>query len=239
MTFVVTDEGGRVRGHRRSAAAALERHEQAPLERIAVHTGEVGTSRWDTSCRCQPRPAARVVARRDTSWCLNRPSGASSCVTWASTGSVTFAARPGLRASGRRRRSSPPLRSLDRIPNNLPIELTSFVGRDAELAAVDELLGRERLVTITGSGGSARPASPPTPRRRAIAGRRRVVDRAPGGQRPADRGRTSSRPASACSSIRSAGRCDRLPSTCATAGSSCVSTTASTSSTLPPRRSRR
>ena len=49
-----------------------------------------------------------------------------------------------------------PLRSLDRIANNLPVELTTFVGREAELAVVDELLGRERLVTITGSGGSGK-----------------------------------------------------------------------------------
>jgi predicted ATPase/DNA-binding CsgD family transcriptional regulator len=48
------------------------------------------------------------------------------------------------------------VRSLDRIANNLPVELTTFIGREAELAAVDELLGRERLVTITGSGGSGK-----------------------------------------------------------------------------------
>ena len=36
---------------------------------------------------------------------------------------------------------------------NLPAELTSFVGRDADLAQVDELLAGSRLLTLTGVGG--------------------------------------------------------------------------------------
>jgi predicted ATPase/DNA-binding CsgD family transcriptional regulator len=47
----------------------------------------------------------------------------------------------------------PPLRSLDVLANNLPVQVTSFVGRRRELAVVDELVGRGRLVTLTGSGG--------------------------------------------------------------------------------------
>ncbi|WP_051939837.1 LuxR C-terminal-related transcriptional regulator [Phaeacidiphilus oryzae] len=35
----------------------------------------------------------------------------------------------------------------------LPVETTSFVGRTAELSAVRELLGRARLLTLTGPGG--------------------------------------------------------------------------------------
>jgi predicted ATPase/class 3 adenylate cyclase/DNA-binding CsgD family transcriptional regulator len=54
---------------------------------------------------------------------------------------------PGLR------REFPPLRSLDAIPNNLPVHLTSFIGRDAELADLARLAGQNRLVTLTGSGG--------------------------------------------------------------------------------------
>ncbi len=34
----------------------------------------------------------------------------------------------------------PPLRSLDALPNNLPVQLTSFVGRERDLAAVAALL---------------------------------------------------------------------------------------------------
>ncbi len=47
----------------------------------------------------------------------------------------------------------PPLRSLDALANNLPLQVTSFIGRGRELAIVEELLGREPLVTLTGSGG--------------------------------------------------------------------------------------
>lgn len=47
----------------------------------------------------------------------------------------------------------PALRSLDSFANNLPSQLTSFIGRDDELTVVGEATGRDRLVTIVGSGG--------------------------------------------------------------------------------------
>jgi len=47
----------------------------------------------------------------------------------------------------------PPLRSLDTLPNNLPRMLTSFVGREKELADITALLEKHQLVTIVGSGG--------------------------------------------------------------------------------------
>jgi predicted ATPase/class 3 adenylate cyclase len=50
----------------------------------------------------------------------------------------------------------PALRTLDARPNNLPVQLTSFVGRDAEIAAASELLDRARLVTLTGPGGTGK-----------------------------------------------------------------------------------
>ncbi len=46
---------------------------------------------------------------------------------------------------GERRDASP--------PNNLPLELSSFVGREKELAEVKRLLEDTRLLTLTGSGG--------------------------------------------------------------------------------------
>jgi predicted ATPase/class 3 adenylate cyclase len=50
----------------------------------------------------------------------------------------------------------PALRTLDARPNNLPVQLTSFVGRDSEIDAVGELLDRARLVTLTGPGGTGK-----------------------------------------------------------------------------------
>ena len=47
----------------------------------------------------------------------------------------------------------PPLRSLDSYPHNLPIQLTSFVGRQAEIDEVAGLLAENRLVTLVGAGG--------------------------------------------------------------------------------------
>jgi predicted ATPase/class 3 adenylate cyclase len=50
----------------------------------------------------------------------------------------------------------PPLRSLDQVPHNLPIQLTSFVGRDVEVREVTKLVTDDRLVTLTGAGGSGK-----------------------------------------------------------------------------------
>jgi predicted ATPase/class 3 adenylate cyclase len=49
----------------------------------------------------------------------------------------------------------PPLRSLDHpeLPNNLPQQVSSFIGREKELEEVKALLEKSRLVTLTGSGG--------------------------------------------------------------------------------------
>ncbi|HEX8064898.1 MAG TPA: tetratricopeptide repeat protein [Thermoleophilaceae bacterium] len=46
-----------------------------------------------------------------------------------------------------------PLRSLDELPNNLPRDLTTFVGRERELAEVARAVAGARLVTLTGAGG--------------------------------------------------------------------------------------
>jgi predicted ATPase/class 3 adenylate cyclase len=46
-----------------------------------------------------------------------------------------------------------PLKTLDTHLNNLPIQLTSFIGREHEMARVKEILDVTRLFTITGEGG--------------------------------------------------------------------------------------
>jgi predicted ATPase/class 3 adenylate cyclase/DNA-binding NarL/FixJ family response regulator len=50
----------------------------------------------------------------------------------------------------------PPPRTLDILPHNLPIQLTSFVGRERELTEIKQLLTTTRLLTLTGAGGAGK-----------------------------------------------------------------------------------
>ncbi len=50
----------------------------------------------------------------------------------------------------------PPLTSLDAVANNLPVQLTDFIGRQAELAEAKRLLGTTRLLTILAPGGTGK-----------------------------------------------------------------------------------
>jgi class 3 adenylate cyclase len=54
---------------------------------------------------------------------------------------------PGLRAE------FPPVRSLETLPNNLPRQLSSFVGRDHEIQEAEERLREATTLTLTGPGG--------------------------------------------------------------------------------------
>ena len=53
----------------------------------------------------------------------------------------------------RLRQEFPALRALEATPNNLPQQLSSFVGRERELAEIGKLLRSTRLLTLTGAGG--------------------------------------------------------------------------------------
>ena len=53
----------------------------------------------------------------------------------------------------------PPPRSLDARPNNLPTQLTTFVGREKELGDALTLLGGTRLLSLTGPGGTGKTRS--------------------------------------------------------------------------------
>jgi len=50
----------------------------------------------------------------------------------------------------------PPLNTLDARPNNLPVQLTSFIGRKSEIEKVKELLVNTRLITLSGPGGAGK-----------------------------------------------------------------------------------
>lgn len=50
----------------------------------------------------------------------------------------------------------PPLKTLDARPNNLPSQLSSFVGKRKEIEAVKEKFKESRILTITGPGGAGK-----------------------------------------------------------------------------------
>ena len=52
--------------------------------------------------------------------------------------------------------SFPPLNSPDAYPNNLPIQVTSFIGREREIGEVRQLLAAAHIVTLTCSGGTGK-----------------------------------------------------------------------------------
>jgi len=70
----------------------------------------------------------------------------------------------------------PPLRSLDSpdMPNNLPQQVTTFIGREREVAEVRGLLATHRLVTLTGTGGCGKT-------RLALQVAAEMLEQAPGG----------------------------------------------------------
>jgi predicted ATPase/class 3 adenylate cyclase len=50
----------------------------------------------------------------------------------------------------------PPLKTLDSFPNNLPVQITSFVGRKKEIYEVKRALNQHHLVTLVGTGGTGK-----------------------------------------------------------------------------------
>ncbi len=54
------------------------------------------------------------------------------------------------------REDFPPLKTLDARPNNLPIQLTSFIGREEEMKKIKNLLKQTSLLTLTGPGGTGK-----------------------------------------------------------------------------------
>ncbi len=50
----------------------------------------------------------------------------------------------------------PPLKSLGAFPHNLPVQLTSFIGREHDMAETRHLLPATHLLTLTGPGGTGK-----------------------------------------------------------------------------------
>jgi predicted ATPase/class 3 adenylate cyclase len=52
--------------------------------------------------------------------------------------------------------SFPPPRSMEVLPNNLPAQTTSFVGREREMEELKRLIEKNRLITLIGTGGTGK-----------------------------------------------------------------------------------
>ncbi len=50
----------------------------------------------------------------------------------------------------------PPVKTLDALLTNLPQQVTSFIGREHEIAEIKRLLATTRLLTLSGSGGTGK-----------------------------------------------------------------------------------
>lgn len=147
-----------------TAASALPQHTGISPLRIGIHTGEAGVyggvysgSAVDMAGHLSAiAHGGQILLSQSTArFASERPSAG---VTLRALESVRLGdlARPTpvfQLLADRLPSEFPPLPSLDRLPNNLPIQLTSFIGREGELETVTRLLASTRLLTLTGPGG--------------------------------------------------------------------------------------
>ena len=153
-----------------TCALALQRAPLAPLRlRVGVHTGEVQLR--DDNNYIGPAINRTARLRELAHGGQTVLSGTTSDLVADTLPSDTWLAELGthqLRDLPRPERvvqlchpdlcnEFPPLRihanPETSVAQHLPIQLTSFVGRDTELIAVRDLLAANRLVTLTGAGG--------------------------------------------------------------------------------------
>lgn len=133
--------------------------------RMALHTGEVrqrdqGRMMGEAVNRCaRIRELAHggqvLVSGSTRDLVIDRLDGGTS-LTDLGSHRLRDLARPERvfqLTSARLPREFPRLRSLDRHPNNLPAQVTSFIGRALELEATAELIASHRLVSFVGPGG--------------------------------------------------------------------------------------
>ena len=97
-------------------------------------------------CSCHRRCSQRIRERLPPPISI-RDLGSVRLKDLATPEHVYQVVHPELRAE------FPALRSLEATPNNLPQQMSSFVGREHDLDDVRRVLREARLVTIVGSGG--------------------------------------------------------------------------------------
>jgi len=158
-------------GAQRALAAQTFPGDAEVRVRMGLHTGEGRPAAAEAGADyvgIDVHRAARIAAAAhggqvilsDATWTLAREAlppgvtardlGAHRFKDFAATERIHQLVIDGLRAD------FPPLRSLDRAPNNLPAQLTTFVGR-SQLEEVRTLLrDGARLLTLTGPGGTGK-----------------------------------------------------------------------------------
>jgi predicted ATPase/DNA-binding CsgD family transcriptional regulator len=150
-----------------SCALALQRElaDDAVLPRVALHAGEAeagpegdvyGPALSHCDCIRDSASAGQVVLSQQAadlvSGCLPVGCGLSD-LGWHRLPDLGPPEQLWQLGHSDLRASFPPLHTLEPGRHNLPVQLTSFVGRRDELAKVAGLLAGHRLVTLTGSGG--------------------------------------------------------------------------------------
>jgi class 3 adenylate cyclase len=143
------------------AAAAAQRVLELPV-RMGIATGEAEL-RGDDYFGTVLNRTARVVAAGHGGQILldGATAGLLSGVELAELGTrrLRDIARPvelfQVRAPGLRT-EFPPLKTLDSTPGNLKSQPTSFVGREMAIVELEPAIKANRLVTLTGVGGSER-----------------------------------------------------------------------------------
>ena len=145
----------------------LKDHPDGLRARVAVHTGEAkitGNDYYGMALNCASRVlgtahGGQIVLTRATVEILTRPLphdvdlvdlGTFSLPDIDDPVQIFQATHPSLRSD------FPPLRGFEAHHHNLPVRLTSFVGRKRELASASLLLEESRLLTLSGIGGGGK-----------------------------------------------------------------------------------
>ena len=153
-----------------TCALALQRAPLAPLRlRIGVHTGEVqlrdennyvGPAINRTARLRELAHGGQTVLSGTTSDLVADTLSDDAWLTDLGTHALRDLPRPERVVQlchPDLRNEFPPLRlraaSESSVAQHLPVQLTTFVGRDAEMAEVRNLVAQSRLVTLTGAGG--------------------------------------------------------------------------------------
>jgi predicted ATPase/class 3 adenylate cyclase len=135
--------------------------------RIGLHTGEAslaGGSLVGLDVNRAARIAAAAHGGQILASATTQSLAAASLPPGVSLRDLGEHRLKDLRASGRLYQvvaaglpdDFPAPRTLDARPNNLPVQLTSFVGREEELAEARRLIAGTRLLTLTGPGGTGK-----------------------------------------------------------------------------------